>query len=294
MNSAVIQLVNATKKFKDHVVLDGLDFEIPQGSVVGLLGKNGSGKTTLLKLLLGLLKLDAGTSKVYGEDSWDLSANAKARIGYVPQEIQLYDWMKVRQLLKYTAAFYPAWDSQLVQKLTDEWEVDLEKKAGLLSVGQKQKLAIILALGYQPDLLILDEPVASLDPVARREFLRTILDIAQDESRTILFSTHITSDLERVADRIAVMKEGQIATYGNLDDLKDQIKRLRIVSSSDLPESFVVPGELRSEISGRQALVSVNNSDPQLVEQLQSTWDAQVTVEDLSLEEIFLEMHHVK
>lgn len=294
MNSPVIQVVNATKRFKDHMVLDGLDFEIPQGSVVGLLGKNGSGKTTLLKLLLGLLKLDSGISKVYGEDSWDLSAEVKARIGYVPQEIQLYDWMKVKQILKYTAAFYPAWNSELVQKLIDEWEIDLRKRTGLLSVGQKQKLAIILALGYQPDLLILDEPVASLDPVARRDFLRTILEIAQDESRTILFSTHITSDLERVADRVAVMKDGKIVSHGNLDDLKDQVKRLRIVSTSELPESFAVPGELRSEISGQQALVSVSNANAQLIEELQSTWDAQVTVEDLSLEEIFLEMHHVK
>ncbi len=294
MNQPVIQTINVTKRFNALTVLDRLNFEIPQGSVVGLLGKNGSGKTTLLKTLLGLLKVDSGEAKIFGEDSWDLSAVTKARIGYVPQEIHLYGWMKVKQIISYTAAFYTNWDDAFVAKLVDEWEINLKQRSGLLSVGQKQKLAIILSLGYQPDLLILDEPVASLDPIARREFLREILDIAQDENRTVLFSTHITTDLERVADHVAVMQGGQIVSHDELDDLKDRVKRLRIVAAENLPNSFAVRGELCSEIAGQQALVSVSNADDALIAELKSTWNAEVTIEDLSLEEIFLEIHHAK
>jgi len=139
---------------------------------------------------------------------------------------------------------------------------------------------------------VLDEPVASLDPVARRDFLRTLLDIAQSENRTILFSTHITSDLERVADRVAILRDGRIVFHDEMDVLKESVKRLRITAARDLPESFAVPGALRTEVAGRSALVAASGVTSSLVEDLRTTWDAAVDVEPLSLEDIFLEMHH--
>jgi ABC-2 type transport system ATP-binding protein len=160
-----------------------------------------------------------------------------------------------------------------------------------MSQGQQQKLALILALGHEPDLLILDEPVASLDPSARREFLSTLLEITRDENRTVFFSTHITTDLERVADHVAVLQEGKIVYHDQLDDLKESVKRLRVTSESDLPSSFGVANSLRAEVSGKHALVAVAEVGPTLVEEIESRWQASVTVEDLSLEEIFLEMH---
>ena len=126
-----------------------------------------------------------------------------------------------------------------------------------MSQGQQQKLALILALGHEPDLLILDEPVASLDPSARREFLSTLLEVTRDENRTVLFSTHITTDLERVADHVAVLQEGKIVYHDGLDDLKDSVKRLRVTSESDLPKSFGVANSLRVEVSGKHAMVAV-------------------------------------
>ena len=149
-----------------------------------------------------------------GEDSWTLSAEAKARIGYVPQVVNLYPWMKVRHLIDYTAAFYPNWNHDLVARLTKEWDIPRDDRIGPLSVGQLQKVAILLALGHEPELLILDEPAASLDPLARRQFLQMIIDLAEPGKRTVLFSTHITSDLERVADRVAILKSGRIAWQG--------------------------------------------------------------------------------
>jgi len=146
-------------------------------------------------------------------------------------------------------------------------------------------------LGHRPELLILDEPVASLDPVARRWFLESILEMAADEQHTVLFSTHITSDLERVASHVALMKDGRVVFHDEIDVLKDQVKRLRLTSAADLPASFAVRGALRTEVIGRQAVVTVPLVSQELVSEIRQRWDAEVSIEDLNLEEIFLELH---
>jgi ABC-2 type transport system ATP-binding protein len=222
MSDPAIEIVGMVKSYGKKAVLTGVDLSVPKGSVVGLLGTNGAGKTTLIKGALGLVRLNGGQARLLGEDSWSLSAAAKARIGYVPQGISLYPWMKVRHLIDYTAAFYPTWNNELVQRLIREWDIPIEDRIGPLSVGQLQKVAILLALGHEPELLILDEPAASLDPLARRRFLQTIVELAEPGKRTVLFSTHITSDLERVADRVAILKSGRIAWHGLLEELKEQ------------------------------------------------------------------------
>ncbi len=222
MTKPAIELQGIIKSYGRKAVLTGVDLSVPKGSVVGLLGTNGSGKTTLIKCALGLIRPQGGSARLLGEDAWALSAEAKSRIGYVPQVISLYPWMKVRHLIDYTAAFYPNWNHELVARLIAEWSLPPEDRIGPLSVGQLQKVAIVLALGHEPDLLILDEPAASLDPLARRQFLQMIIDLAEPGKRTVLFSTHITSDLERVADQVAILKSGRIAWHGLLEDLKEQ------------------------------------------------------------------------
>lgn len=291
-NASIISVQQACRRFGDKAVLRGVDLTIPPGAIVGLLGKNAAGKSTLLKCLLGLLRTDSGTMRVFDESPWEFSAATKAKIGYVPQEINLYSWMSVEQLLQYTAAFYPNWNWKLVDRLLDQWELPLHERVAPLSGGQQQKLALVLALGHEPELLILDEPVGALDPVARRDFLRTVLDIAQEQNRTILFSTHITTDLERVADRVAILRDGRIVFHDELDVLKDSVKRLRITADRDLPSHFTVQGALRLEVEGHHALAAVAGIDGDLIEHLRTTWNAMIDVEHLSLEEIFLEMHH--
>lgn len=291
MNHAVLRVDRLRKSFGDKEVLRGVDLSIEPGTVLGVLGANGSGKTTMIKCALGLLRPTGGQVSIFGENSWDLSASAKVRLGYVPQEVTSYPWMRVRQVIAYTAAFYPRWDSTFVDKLCDQWHVPLEDRVGALSTGQLQTVGIVLALGHHPELLVLDEPVASLDPSARRQFLRTLLDLLQDQKQSILFSTHITSDLERVAQRVAILGDGKIRFHGELDELKDRVKRLRITARHDLPASFAVPGALRCEVAGSRATVSVADFDERLVAQMRQTWDADVAVNDLNLEEIFVEMH---
>jgi ABC-2 type transport system ATP-binding protein len=291
MNEAVLRADRLQKSFGGKEVLRGIDLALEPGTVLGLLGANGCGKTTLIKCALGLLRPSSGNVTVLGENSWDLSGAAKSRLGYVPQEVTSYPWMRVRQVINYTAAFYANWNHSFVTTLCERWHVPLDDRVGALSTGQLQTIGIVLALGHQPDFLVLDEPVASLDPSARRQFLRTILEMLQDRRQSILFSTHITSDLERVAQKVAILGDGKIRFHGELDELKDRVKRLRITARHDLPTSFAVPGALRCEVAGSHATVSVADFNERLVAEMRQTWDADVAVNDLNLEEIYLEMH---
>ncbi len=222
MNEPTIELCGIKKSYENKSVLTGVDLSVQKGSVLGLLGTNGAGKTTLIKCALGLIRPQSGEARLLGEPAWTLSPEAKGRIGYVPQIINLYQWMNVREMIDYTAAFYPNWNHDLIARLIKELDIPAGDRIGPLSVGQRQKVAILLALGHEPDLLILDEPAASLDPLARRRFLQMIIDLAEPGKRTVLFSTHITSDLERVADRVAILKSGVIAWHGLLEELKEQ------------------------------------------------------------------------
>lgn len=290
-NQPVVLADGLCKSFAAKQVLTNLDLALAPGTVLGLLGANGSGKTTLIKCLLGLFRVSGGRAQVLGEDAWNLSAATKERIGYVPQEVATYPWMRVRHVIDYTAAFYPRWNRDLVADMCRRWRLPLEERSGALSVGQLQTLGIVLALGHEPDLLILDEPVASLDPGARREFLRTLIDLVEHPNRTVLFSTHITSDLERVASQIALLREGQIEFCGELDLLKDRVKRLRILAAEDLPASFAVAGALSCQVDGRTAMVTVADYSEQEIDELRATWNAEIAVSDLNLEEIFVELH---
>jgi ABC-2 type transport system ATP-binding protein len=289
MSEFVLTLNNVSKSFDLKRVLDQISLEVAPSSVVGLLGKNGAGKTTLLKCALGLLKPQLGRVHVFGEPAWTLSGAAKARIGYVPQTPALYPWMSVGQIIDYQASFYSHWNDELIERLRRDWGLDPSDKCGPLSVGQQQKLSILLAIGHEPDLLVLDEPAAALDPEARRSFIRTVLDLV-GEGRTVLFSTHITSDLERIAERIVILERGRIAVDEDLDGLKERIKRLHITSRAPLPADFAVPGALRQERNGTEGLVSVSNASPELIQEIERRWTVSVDVEDLSLEDIFLEV----
>ncbi len=292
MTDPVISTSHLKKSFGSKTVLQDVDLNVPAGAVVGLVGTNGSGKSTLIKCLLGLLKKTSGSISLFGEDPWNLSASAKSRLGYVPQIVKLYPWMKVKHIVAYTSAYYDAWDPAWAETLLDRWELPRDHRIGPMSPGQLQKLALVLALSYRPELLVLDEPVASLDPVARREFLSSLLEICQHEQHTVLFSTHITSDLERVASHLAILKGGRIVLFDELDAVKDRVKRLRITAANDLPANFAVRGALRSEFSHNRAMVAVGDLDDRLVGELEEKWHADVAVEDLNLEEIFLELHH--
>jgi ABC-2 type transport system ATP-binding protein len=291
--TTIIEAQTVHKRFGRNEVLRGTALEIPSGAIVGLVGTNGAGKSTFIKCLLGLLRPDSGTVRLFGEDSWTLSAESKGRLGYVPQTVQLYPWMKVDQVIRYVSAFYPHWDGAWSNELVERWQLPRDHRVGPLSPGHLQKLGLVLALGHRPELLILDEPVAALDPIARREFLRAMMEVSNDTNHTVLFSTHITSDLERVASHVALLQDGKIVLFDELDAVKDRVKRLRIRAAETLPADFKVRGALRLKVDGANALAAVTDLDDRLINELTETWHADVSIEDLNLEDIFLELHHV-
>ncbi len=212
--------------FGTQTVLDGLDWALLPGQVVGLLGRNGSGKTTLIESLLGLRELDAGAVQLFGQPVAALDDALRARIGYVPQQADLFEWMTPAQMLGYFKSFYPRWNDAKVEGLLSKWDIARDKPIGKLSGGEQQRLAIVRALAHEPDLLVLDEPVASLDPAGRRDFLRELVDQVLNRGTTVVFSTHILSDLERVAFNVAFLSAGRIALQAPLDELLETTRRL--------------------------------------------------------------------
>lgn len=207
-------------------VLDGLSWQLLPGQVVGLLGRNGAGKTTLLETLLGLREAQAGQVRLFGQDATAMDDTARARIGYVPQHSALFEAFTANQLLAYFRSFYPRWNEAKVEGLMSRWDIPRELAIRRLSGGQQQRLSIIRALAHEPDLLVLDEPVASLDPAGRRDFLRELVDQVLSRGTTVVFSTHILSDLQRVAFNVAFLHAGRIALQAPLDELLDEARLL--------------------------------------------------------------------
>ncbi|WP_111979683.1 ABC transporter ATP-binding protein [Algibacillus agarilyticus] len=220
--SICIKVEKLTKKYKNTLVLDNLDWTICQGDVIGLLGKNGAGKSTLLNAILNVHPADSGTVTLFDTDNKNMTSALKARIGYVAQINDELPWLSVKELISFKKQFYRHWNTKKVDELLNRWQIDTAKLTSELSVGQGQRVQIILALAPEPDLIIFDEPAAALDPAGRREFLKELVNIATDEHKTIIFSTHITSDLERVANKVAILHQGKIRRFEALDTLKEQ------------------------------------------------------------------------
>jgi ABC-2 type transport system ATP-binding protein len=279
------------KSFYGKTVLEDVSFEVEPGDIVGVLGKNGAGKTTLLELMLGFTPPSTGDVELFGHASYRLPGAAKARIGFVPQQDELVNQLTAADQIGVIASFYPRWDDELVTRLARAWEVDLGERIKGMSVGQRQKLSILLSLGHRPDLLILDEPVASLDPVARRQFLGEIIDVAADGARSVVFSSHIVSDVERLANKIWIVKDHRLYWQGEFDALKDSIVRLHIRASRGLPETIALPNTLSLQRNGSAATAVVRDWSAELHGDLAETLDAELEVEQLTLEDIFLELH---
>jgi ABC-2 type transport system ATP-binding protein len=207
-------------------VLTGVDLALEPGSVLGLIGRNGAGKSTLIRAMLGLLEPLAGTATVFGEPALKLSDAAKQRLAYVPQQPEALAWLTAQQMLDFVGRFYPRWDAAFANKTLERWKIQPNKLLAKLSPGERQRVDLIRALASQPELLVLDEPAAALDPVARRELLREVALRAGESGTTVLFSTHIVSDLERVASEIAFLHEGRLLLRAGVDDTKERYARL--------------------------------------------------------------------
>jgi ABC-2 type transport system ATP-binding protein len=287
----VVETQNLGKDAGTRRILEDVTLRASPGTVVGLLGRNGAGKSTLLELLLGFAMPTTGEARVFGESSSRLSADCKARIGFVAQQDELMTLMTGAQHLSLAASFHASWDHALIQRLAREWEVPLDRRVGVLSGGERQKIATLLALGHRPDLLVMDEPASGLDPVARRAFMVTLLEIAAESGRTILFSSHIVSDIERIASHVWMLREGKMVWQGELDHLKESTVRVVLRAERDFAAPPDIAGALHCQVQGGFATLVLRDWTPGRLQQIEQQTGARGEVTPLALEDIFLAVH---
>ncbi len=213
--------IKGLRKEYNGFFLKDISFSLPQGYVMGLIGPNGAGKTTIIKLILNLIKKKAGEIRVFGMDNLKQEIEMKSRIGFVHEVPSFYGYMKLERVKSIVSRFYPAWDDKLFSRLCGEFKLPLGKKISSLSRGMNTKFALALALSHDADLLLMDEPTSGLDPVFRRELMERLSEIIQDEQKAVLFSTHITSDLERTADYITYIQGGEIIFSSTKDKVRE-------------------------------------------------------------------------
>ncbi|HUJ14648.1 MAG TPA: ABC transporter ATP-binding protein [Thermoanaerobaculia bacterium] len=221
---AVIEVSGLTRRFGAKTALDSVALSLPRGGVYGLVGANGAGKTTLIKHILGLLRPESGSVRVFGRDPVADPVGVLSRIGYLSEENDLPRWMRVDELIRYTRAFYPGWDDAFASELREAFALDLNAKIGNLSKGQKARAGLLVALAYRPELLVLDEPSSGLDPIVRRDILGAVIRTIADEGRTVLFSSHLLDEVEQVADHVTIISRGSIVVSAPLDAIKESYR----------------------------------------------------------------------
>jgi ABC-2 type transport system ATP-binding protein len=217
---AVIAVSGLSRRFGTRAALDDVSVFVPRGSVLGLVGENGAGKTTLIKHLLGSLKAQAGSVRVFGLDPVGDPVGVLGRLGYLSERRDLPGWMRVNEFMRYTQAFYPAWDESYAAQLLEQFQLDPTQKIKTLSQGQQAKIGLLTSLAYRPELLILDEPSSGLDPVVRRDILEAIIRMVAEEGRTVVFSSHLLDEVERVADHLVMLQRGRVILNGKTEEVR--------------------------------------------------------------------------
>ncbi|WP_285163822.1 ABC transporter ATP-binding protein [Shewanella goraebulensis] len=276
-SEVILEFKQVDKRFEDKAVLKQLSFSLSAGMVVGLLGQNGAGKSTLMRTALGILNIDAGEITALGEQAAELSIEAKSKIGYVPQQPFGYEGFTIASALELHSSFYPEWDKSLELDWLNRFGLEANQQVQKLSVGQRQSLALIMAMAYRPQLLILDEPVASLDPIVRRQFMGDLFELALESGSAVLFSSHITSDLERVASHVALIKQGELVLFKEIDALREEVMLVQLAENQTLPDGVRV-------LNRNQQQVLVDNAD-------QAEIAGALNKTTLNLEQLFMELH---
>ena len=248
----VVAVTSLSRTFGSKKALHDVTLAVSQGCVFGLVGENGAGKSTLIKHLLGLWRAETGSVRVFGLDPVSEPPAVLGRIGYLSEQPDLPGWMRVAELLHYTQAFYPRWDTNYADELLEQFGLDVDARVRTLSKGQRARLGLIAAEAHRPDLLILDEPSSGLDPIVRRDILEAIIRTVTDEGRTVIFSSHLLDEVERVSDHVAMLHKGKLKLCAPLDDIKAQHRRIVLRFDVAHAQAPSVPGAIRVDGAGRE------------------------------------------
>ncbi|MBX7257999.1 MAG: ABC transporter ATP-binding protein [Candidatus Hydrogenedentes bacterium] len=258
----IITIKNLTCRFGKKVALDRVNFEVIPGRVFGLVGENGAGKTTLMKHLLGALTPQDGQVRVFGADPTRDPTAVLSQIGYLSEDRDLPRWMRVKELMRYTQAFFPDWDQGYAEQLRQQFRLDANTRIRSLSRGEKAKAGLLAALAHRPKLLLLDEPSSGLDAVARKEILAVVMRTVAEEGRTVVFSSHLLDEVERVVDEVAMIHEGRVSLIMPMDDLKATHQRRVVAFETEVKVFPKVAGVLSAEGEGREwAVVTHGDAD---------------------------------
>lgn len=288
LQDAVIQVEHLTRKFGQKHALNDVSLEVMRGSVFGLVGENGAGKTTLIKHIIGAFRAQSGTVRVFGMDPVEKTTDVLAKIGFLSEDRTMPSWMGVKELMDYTSAFYPAWDGRFAEEMRDQFELDRKAKVKNLSRGEKAKLGLLLALAHRPDLLVLDEPSSGLDLVVRRQILTAIVRTVAEEGRTVIFSSHLLDEVERMADDIAMVVHGKLVLRATMEEIKSTYHRLRVSFEEVLTTAPRIPGVLWCEGEGDEWTLVCNGQSPQVKASILELKGSIVEEGTPSLDEIFL------
>lgn len=287
-DNCVIDIEKLSRSFGSKLALDNVSLRVPSGGVFALIGKNGAGKTTLIKHLLGLYRAEKGSVRVFSHDPVSHPVQVLSRVGCVSEDRELPGWLRVRELMDFTRSFYPAWDNQYAEELRVMFDLDPKQQICKLSRGQAARMCLLLALAHRPDLLILDEPSSGLDPVVRRDILAAIVRTIADEGRTVLFSSHLLDEVERVADRIAIIHDGQVILEGELDAIQESFHRITFRFENDFQEAPAILGAIENKGKGKQ-WTYVCRGDREQVISAARTLNAEIVQEtSVSLDDIFI------
>ncbi len=278
------------KRFGRRWAVQDLDLRVPKGSVYAFLGRNGAGKSTTIRMLLNLMDIDRGSAMVLRLDSVKDSLEIKRRTGFVEADEPLYGWMTVDQIIWFSSQFYDTWDVGFADELKRKMELNGSQKISQLSRGQKGRVALLLALAFRPDLLLLDEPMSGLDVIVRHDVLKGVIELIQEENRTILFSTHQVQEVERVADWVGIIDEGRLIRSCPVEVLKQSVKQLVLSFPAAPPALTSLPGLKSVTVSGRQAVVVVDSFNDQTPALAKAAGASAITVQDLNLEQILIHL----
>jgi len=288
MSGSALIFENVVRRFSGKVALDAVDLEVRPGSIVGMIGRNGAGKTTALRLAHGLLHPDEGRISVLGLDPVAEGLQVRSRVSLLSEEASLYPWMRVREIQALASALHPRWDGDQADALGRRLELDPEARIKTLSRGTRAKVALMLSIACRPDLLLLDDPTAGLDPLVRREILEGILGAVSEEGGAVFYASHLVQDIERVADRIVVLDRGRLILEGSLERIKNRTRRARAVFEGDAPAGAEIAGSIDLAVEGRLLTVVAEASDDELEASLRRLGANEVEVEPLPLEEILV------
>lgn len=284
-----IRTERLTKYYGRRKVVDSLELRVARGTVYGLLGRNGAGKSTTLKMLTGMVQPDRGRIELLGEDIETLSPQTRGRIAYLAEGHPLYTWMTIGQAVAFTTSFYPGADRDLACQILDHFGLSPRTRINQLSKGQRAQVSLALAIAPDPELLILDDPTLGLDTNTRRDFLESMIQIIQRRGRTILFSSHVLGDVERVADRVGVMVDGVLRVDCPAEHFKRSVRKVVLEFGRQPPEVPPCPGLLSDWCVGtRRELVFIGLGPEQLA-LLESLGPRRIEAVELNLEDAFIE-----